>query len=215
MKRTAFHTHLAVLIIGFCLTFSAGSIYASDTIGSTQYLDYARASADWTWDHYDDVIERWKESFDPKNVFGYRPPGGLLEMAVIYSFLFEQGKNEDLAQRVKKVLLTYGDYRSMYPKSVRLQRHDYAAGVPALPDFFTTMRYIRAYDTLNRHNKFNPQEQTKIEEIIAESMTYLLRTQEWGPMNRTALRAETLAWASTSLAKALLKYSKAFKSRSA
>ena len=193
--KNAFHALIAILLIGLCYHFSAIPIHANKTIPRIQYLNYARASADWTWDHYDDVIGRWKESFDPKNVFGYRAPGGLLEMAVIFAFLSEQEKNEDYALRGKEVLLTYGDYRSMYPDSVRQKRPDYAAGVPALPDFFTAMRYIRAYDTLNRSNRLNPQENTKIEEIIAESMTYLLRTQEWGPMNRTALRAETLAWA--------------------
>ncbi len=195
MEKTVFHALATIFLIGLCLHFSSGPIYASDSIPRTQYLDYARASADWTWEHFDDVIRRWKESFDPKNIFGYRAPGGILEMAVIYSFLFEMEKNEDYALRVKKVLLNYGDYRSIYPDSAKQQRPDYAAGVPALPDFFTVMRYIRAYDTLNRLNKFIPQEQSQIEGIIAESMTYLLRTQEWGPMNRTALRAETLAWA--------------------
>jgi len=195
VKKSAFHTLLILFLVSLCFLLSTAPIHAGEIIPLIQYLDYARASADWTWDHYDDVIERWKESFDPKNVFGYRAPGGLLEMAVIYAFLFEKEKDEAHALRVKKVLITYGDYRTMYPDSVRQQRPDYADGVPALPDFFTTMRYIRAYDTLNRFNQFNPKEKTKIEEIIAESMTYLLRTQEWGPMNRTALRAETLAWA--------------------
>jgi hypothetical protein len=48
-----------------------------------RYLAYARASADWTYDHTDELLAQWKRTFDPLNVFGYRPPGGLLEMAVI------------------------------------------------------------------------------------------------------------------------------------
>jgi hypothetical protein len=56
------------------------------------------------------------------------------------------------------------------------------------------MRYIRAYDLLNRQNLFTQEEKQKIENDIAESLEYLLRTQEWGPMNRAALRAESLAW---------------------
>jgi len=64
-----------------------------------------------------------------------------------------------------------------------------------LSDFFTAMRYIRAYEILRAHNKFTPDETGQIKAEIADSMTYLLRSQEWGAMNRSALRAETLAWA--------------------
>jgi hypothetical protein len=160
-----------------------------------KYLSYARASADYYWDHYDEIIERWRKRFDADNVFGYRPPGGLLEMAVIYSYLFKKENNKEYANRAKRVLLTYGDFRSMYPKSSIQRRADYADGVPVLPDFFTVMRYIRAYDTLKNRDLFSEHEKKQIEGIIANSMEYLLRTQEWGSMNRTVLRAESLAWA--------------------
>jgi hypothetical protein len=93
------------------------------------------------------------------------------------------------------VLLTYGGFRSAYPESARIKRADYAEGVPALPDFFTAMRYIRAYDILHRLGVMSLAEVTQIEAEIAHSMEYLLRSQEWGPMNRSALRAESLAWA--------------------
>jgi hypothetical protein len=57
------------------------------------------------------------------------------------------------------------------------------------------MRYIRAYEILKSHGLFTPQERAVIVDTIADSMTYLLRSQEWGSMNRAALRAESLAWA--------------------
>jgi len=173
----------------------ANQAFSVEIVPRAKYLDYARSAADWTWDNYDELIEKWKQRFDPESVFGYRPPGGLLEMSVIYSHLYEKEKKPEYVRRVKKILLEYGDYRSQYPESSIKQRPDYADGVPALPDFFTVMRYIRAYDTLNRLQVFNKSEKKKIETTIAESMVYLLRTQEWGPMNRTALRAESLAWA--------------------
>jgi hypothetical protein len=160
-----------------------------------EYIAYARASADWTWSHYDELIAKWKQTFDPKNVFGYRPPGYLLEMAVIYAHLYEQEKRPEYADRAKKVVLTYGDYRSEFPDWARKVRTDYVDAVPALPDFFTTARYIRAFDTLRRLGRLSPAEIARAESTIAESISYLLRTQEWGAMNRAALRAETLAWA--------------------
>ncbi len=185
----------ACLLVLLVVLFLPQKGKANETIPRERYLEYARASADWAWDHYDELIQRWKQSFDPDNVFGYRAPGGLLEMAVIYSFLYEKDNHEEHARRAKKLLLSYGDFRAMYPDYARKNRPDYADGVPALSDFFTVMRYIRAYDSLKRLEQISQEENQKIETIIVESMTYLLRTQEWGPMNRTALRAEALAWA--------------------
>ena len=158
-------------------------------------MAYARAAADQTWDGRDELISRWKKTFDPLYVFGYNAPGGLLETACIYAYLYEKESKAVYLDRVREILLTYGDYRSVYPESSIKMRPDYADGVPALPNFFTTMRYIQAYDILNRLKKFSASEKEKIETIIADSIRYLLRTQEWGAMNRAALRAETLAWA--------------------
>ena len=186
---------LYFVFIGFFLLVLSSQGLSLDSVPRAKYLAYARASADWTWQHYDEVINRWKQRFDPENVFGYRPPGGLLEMAVIHAHLYKEEKKPEYAERSKKVLLTYGDFRSFYPEWARKKRTDYADGVPVLPDFFTVMRYIRAYDTLNCLNVFTKSERQKIENDIADSMDYLLRTQEWGPMNRAALRAESLAWA--------------------
>ena len=160
-----------------------------------RYLAYARASADWTYAHKDEILAQWTKTFDPLNVFGYRAPGGLLEMAVIYSYLYEKDRTPAYASRAKEIILTYGDYRSAYPDSSVKIRADYAAGVPALPDFFSAMRYIRTFDTLRRLGRLSPAEEKIAADLIAGSMRYLLRTAEWGPMNRSALRAESLAWA--------------------
>jgi hypothetical protein len=115
-------------------------------------------------------------------------------MAVISAAVVERDKEPEYARRAKEVLLTYPDYRSAYPGSAKAKRADYVEGVPALPDFFTAMRYIRAYDTLRRLNALSPAEVSKVESEIAHSLDLLL-SQEWGPMNRAALRAESLAWA--------------------
>jgi hypothetical protein len=180
---------------GFVLSASAPSVAAQAAVPRADYLAYARASADWTWRHYDELVERWKQSFDPKNVFGYRAPGGFLEMAAIYAWLFEKEKNPEYAERAKKVLLTYGDFRTAFPEWAKKIRTDYEDTIPPLPDFFTVMRYIRAFDTLRRLGRLSPVERTTAEMNISESIAYMLRTQEWGPMNRAILRAESLAWA--------------------
>lgn len=159
------------------------------------YLAYARAAADYTWEHREEQLARWRETFDPASPFGYRAPGGLIDLALIYSALFESERNPVYAERAKHVLLTYGDYRSQFPASAAKARPDYANGVPALPDFFVVMRFLRAYDTLHRLGQLTPAEAAAVESVAAHSIDYLLQTSEWGAMNRAMLRAETLAWA--------------------
>jgi len=185
-----------LLILIMALLYLTSFTDAHDTaIPLSAYLEYARQSADYAWDHYDEIIEKWKKGFDPNSIFGYRPPGNLLEMAVIYSFLYEKEGNPEYAQRAKKVITTYESYRSLYPQWAIEARTDYDDTIPMLPDFFTVMRYIRAYHTLDRLGEISAEEKQAIEPLVADSMTYLLRSQEWGPMNRAALRAESLAWA--------------------
>lgn len=161
----------------------------------SQYLGYARSAADWVANHTDDLLAKWRQTFDPENVFGYRPPGGLLEMAEISAYLYEKERKPVYAARAKQVLLTYGDYRSAMPDWATAKRADYADGLPVLPDFFAAMRFIRSYDILRRLGQLTPEEARKLEDQIGRSMEYLLRAQEWGTMNRAALRAECLAWA--------------------
>ncbi len=47
----------------------------------------------------------------------------------------------------------------------------------------------------DKSNQLDEAEREKTEGDIARSIEYLLRSQEWGTMNRAALRAESLAWA--------------------
>ena len=175
--------------------FLMGNLRAEPTVPLAKYLQFARQAADWTWDHYDSLITDWQKKLDPDNVFGYRPPSRLLETATIYAFLYEKEQNKEYATRAKKILLEYADFRSFYPDSSVKKRPEYADGVPALPDFFTIMRYIRAYESLNRMGYLNKKEQNEIQQIIAQSTDFIIRTQEWGAMNRGMLRAEGLAWA--------------------
>ena len=159
------------------------------------YLEFARSSADWVWDKQDSLVEAWRKKLDPRNIFGYQSPPRLLEMAAIYGFLYEFEGREEYAERAKSVLLTYDDHRKEFPEEAMKKRPDYSNGVPALPNFFTTMNYIKPYLILKEAGYLNQSEQKEIEEIIAHSIEYTLQTQEWGAMNRAILRAEALAWA--------------------
>ena len=168
---------------------------AAPAQSAARYLEYARASADWAWDRREESLTRWRAQFDPESPFGYRPPGGLLETALVYSYFYEKEGTARYAERARDVLLTYGDYRNAFPDWAAKKRPDYDHGVPALPDFFVVMRYLRAYDALHRLGKLSSSEVASIEEMVGHSIDYLLQTSEWGTMNRTVLRAESLAWA--------------------
>jgi hypothetical protein len=193
--RISLAAFAALLFLGGSAGLSAVKTPPAGPVPLSKYLDFARSSADWVANHYDELVAKWRQTFDPENVFGYRPPGGLLEMAAISSYLYEKEKKPDFAAHAKRVLLTYGDFRSAFPDWAKAKRADYADGVPALPDFFSAMRFIRSYEVLHRLGLFSPEESKKLEDQISQSMEYLLRSQEWGTMNRAALRAECLAWA--------------------
>jgi hypothetical protein len=160
-----------------------------------KYLEYARASADYVYNQRDSIVIKWRKTIDPEDIFGYRAPGSLLEMAAIYANLYELEGKKKYADRAKEVLLTYGQYTREFPAEISRRKADYADGVPALPDFFTTMRYLQAYDKLRNSDYLTPEERVQIDDLIAQSLVFILRTQEWGAMNRSALRAETLSWA--------------------
>lgn len=181
------------LLIAFLLLCL--NIETRAAISLSRYRDFARASADWTWTHFDSLEDAWRERIDPASIWGYRPPSRLLEMASIYATLYDMERRDEDARRARVVLKKWDDYTKAYPKSAARRRTDYNAGVPPLPDFFTTMRYIRPYEILKRHGLLSQAEQKEMEDVIARGLRYTLRTQEWGPMNRTVLRAEALAWA--------------------
>lgn len=189
---TCFSRYGIGMLLAIMVTFS---LSAQTPIPRKQFVDYARTSADWVWDKQDSLISAWRSSIDPQDIFGYRSPGHLLEMAAIYATLYEMEGKKRYAERTRQVLLTYGDFRKEFPVAEARRKADYPDGLPALPDFFTTMRFIRSYDILNKKGFLTSTESKQIEETIAHSLVFLLRTQEWGAMNRAALRAEALAWA--------------------
>lgn len=188
---------IRIILIIICLAIPIIGLADNPVIPvhRAEYLEYARDAADWTWEHQDSLLKVWKRGFDTKSIFGYRPPPRLLEMATIYATLYELEGKEEYAERAKKVLLEYGDYKKEYPKKEAERRPDYTGGVPALPDFFTTMRYVKPYEVLKRLGYIKKSQQDEIEKLIAHSIEYTLQSQEWGAMNRAMLRAETLAWA--------------------
>jgi hypothetical protein len=183
---------IALIVI---LTLVPANSQTVNKVPLKKYLEFARVAADWTWEKYDSLEQLWLKSIDPGNVFGYRPPSRYLEAASIYATLFEMEGNKKYAERAKTILLKYDSYTRYYPEAALKARPDYKEGTPALPDFFTTMRYIKPFEILKRKGYLTAPEIDKMTKVIVHNMNYLLLAQEWGAMNRAALRAETLGWA--------------------
>lgn len=191
MSRRIFWTALiALLWIG-----TGSRAQDVEAVPRRQYLEYAREAADWVWTHRDSLVEVWRSRLDPKSPFGYGDPGWFLDMAGIYAFLYDLEHKPEYAERAKHVLLTYDRFAEEFPREAAARWIEYRDGVPALPNFFTSMRYMRAYERLKRHGLFSKSERKRIEGIIAQAADHVIRTQEWGAMNRGILRAETLALA--------------------
>lgn len=119
----------------FCMSLQAA---AFEKVPLADYLEYARAAADLTWENYDNRVKTWKQKLDPENVFGYRPPGGLLEMSVIYAQLYAQEENPEYLKKAKFILMNYDDFRKYFPQWAVKARPDHDDSPPALPGFFTS-----------------------------------------------------------------------------
>lgn len=185
---------ISIILVSLFFIFSLNG-QPVEKIPMKKYLEFARSAADWTWEKYDSLEKIWIKSVNPTNIFGYRPPSRFLEAATIYATLFEIEGNRKYAERAKTMLLKYDGYTKYYPESASKARPDYSEGTPALPDFFSTMRYIKPFEILKRKGFLTSQETEKIKQVIVHNINYLLQSQEWGAMNRAALRAETMGWA--------------------
>lgn len=185
-------TFLSIIL---SVTLSAYTDVQLRPISRAEYLAYAKEAADSVWAKHPAEVKRWRESIDTNYVFGYNPPGTDPILAGVSAQLYKDTKDRKYADRARKLLVGYGDYKTAYPKSFALKRPEYEKGLPALPNFFTAPSYIRAYRLLKDEDVLTKKDKEIIEQNIAESADFILRTQEWGPMNRATLRAEVLTGA--------------------
>ena len=59
---------ISLIFLGCFLFITGNPLFCEQGIPRSGYLEYARKSADWTWEHYDESIRKWKKRFDPENV---------------------------------------------------------------------------------------------------------------------------------------------------
>jgi len=180
----------------------ATPLFAGDTVQAVsrgEYLAYMTAAAESGWNALPAEHAQWRKAIDVNYVFGYNPPGNDLYLAALSANLYEITKEAKYLDRVKSLLLEYGRYRDAYPPEYLKSRAEYARGLPVLPNIFTTGKYIHAYRILKQYRPLTAAERDTIEQAIAGSADFLIRFQEWGPMNRALLRAEAISYAAKML----------------
>ncbi|MFQ5335646.1 MAG: hypothetical protein ACE5DN_06190, partial [Flavobacteriales bacterium] len=173
---------------------------AQDTqISKQQYLDYCISTANHLNGELVSFRTKWLERHKPDRSKGYAPPDREIYLAALNANLFRITGDEKYLIPVKDILLHYGEYKRHYPPDFHLARIEYGSSLPALPQAFSMRRYVSAYITLKGAAPLGEKETEIIENNIAESADYLMRIQEWGPMNRAIICAEGLGLAAMAL----------------
>jgi hypothetical protein len=184
----------------FCCVLGLSRVNAqNEAITKQQYMAYIQATAEEGWNNLDETRERWKKNLNLENVFGYVPPSNDIYLATLAANLYEITGDSKYLERVKTLLLYYGEYKKAYPADFYKTKDEYANGLPTLPNFFTFGKYVQAYEILRKHYTLAKGEKEIIEGNISESADFGLNFQEWGPMNRAMLRAEGLLYAAKTL----------------
>lgn len=172
-----------------------GVLAQEGAISRQEYLDYVTAAAENGWSDLEDSRVRWKENLDLEYVFGYSPPGNDVYLAAVCANLYEITRDAKYLDRIKELLLYYGEYKKAYPKEFLKTKVEYSEGLPALPNIFTFGKYLQAFEILRKYTNLSSKERQTIERNISESADFFVNLQEWGPMNRAMLRAEALLYA--------------------
>ncbi|MCC6396019.1 MAG: hypothetical protein IT282_03300 [Bacteroidetes bacterium] len=172
------------------------SLFAQDrAITKEEYLTYMKSAAEDAWSTLDADRDRWRKSIDLEYVFGYNPPGNEPYLAALMANLYTETRDPEYLRRAKKLLLEFGSHRNAYPKDFVDTRPEYGGVLPVLPNIFYFGKFCHAYAVVKKHATLTPAERASIEDGIAGSADYVVRFQEWGPMNRALLRAEGLLYA--------------------
>ena len=164
-----------------------------------EYLQYTERTAKEYLTNLTGQQEEWRKAIHPDAAKGYRPNSNEVYLAALCANLYEITKKTEYLDAVKTILVNYAEYKDLYPKGFYKTRPEYEAGLPALPNMFTFGKFVHAYHILNTESKLTEKEQNIIESQIAEGANFIIRDQEWGPMNRSMLRAEGLLYAAKAL----------------
>jgi len=163
------------------------------------YLTYIQQAAELGWQEYPAVIASWKKNVKPNPLWGYDAPAQPIYLADILGFLYQQTQDNAYADKVRQILLEYGNLRDAYPKDYWKTRAEYRYGMPALSNFFFMPAYSRAYLRIRDSQALDARSRETIERDLAQSLNYVFTFPEWSAMNRAMLRAEALYYGALAL----------------
>lgn len=189
-------------VILFCLAgISLLSLTCHAQTLKSDYLNHIKHAADFGWKEYPQVIENWKKTTRPSELWGYDAPGQPIYLADLLGFLYQETKDKSYAERARDILAAYGDLRDVYPKDYQAKRAEYARGIPAISNFFIMPPYARAYMRIRDSPVMDTRTRAKIEKDLAFSLDHIFYFPEWGAHNRALLRAESLYYGQLALAR--------------
>ncbi|MDX2030280.1 MAG: hypothetical protein SF339_06405 [Blastocatellia bacterium] len=166
----------------------------------SDYLRYIKIAAERGWAENAQIIETWKKTTRPSELWGYDAPGHPIYLADLLGYLYEETKDRAYAEKARDILATYGDLRETIPADYPGKRIEYRNGVPALSNFFIMPPYSRAYMRIRESGVMDARTREKIERDLAFSLDHIFFFPEWGAHNRAMLRAESLYYGAVALA---------------
>jgi len=130
-------------------------------------------------------------------LFGFAPPGWMLDYALACAFVYEQDGDPAQAEAARDALLFYREWQQRLPAGARALRPEYEDGFPPMEPIFQPQIFLPAFTRILP--ALSPQEAESLAEILADTLRPILRFPEWGGHNRAMLRAAGLAGAAQAL----------------
>ena len=181
-----------------CLWLFLSATSYSQTL-KRDYLSYIQQAAELGWQEYPGVIANWKKNVKPSPLWGYDAPAQPIYLADTLGFLYQHTQDAAYVQKVRQILIEYGQLRDAYPKDYWKTRAEYRNGMPALSNFFFMPAYARAYLRIRDSRALDARSRETIEGDLAQSLDYVFTFPEWSAMNRAMLRAEALYYGAVAL----------------
>lgn len=187
LKKMTFSVILIAFVFYGARQNSAADFYPNL---KAEYLAYIEQAAAYHLQESQRIIDKWKQNIKKSNLFGYSPTSYPASVGVVLGFMYEQTGDEKYVEQIVKLLLQFEDFKKLFPKEYYADRIEYKKGLPPISDFFSMNDYAEAYKYIRKSKQIDPKARAIIEQGVADCANYLLNYPEWGPMNRSILRAE-------------------------
>ncbi len=165
----------------------------------SEYLRLIREAAEQGWAANPRLVEDWKKTAKPSELWGYDSPGSPVYLADLLGYLYQESGDRQQAERARDLLAAYGDLRQVIPPDYPAKRAEYRQGVPSIANFFIMPPYARAYMRIRGSGVIDQATREKIERDLAFSLDHTFYFPEWGAHNRAMLRAESLYYGALAL----------------